>query len=137
MLVAYSLTFLGLPYIWGGESRELGYDCSGFVIEILTAGKIDLPYDFTAHELYHYLIKTRQAQFSLAQKGAIVFYGTRAKISHVAFMIDEESIIEAGGGDRNTVNKEIAIMRGASVRIRNLNYRNDMLEIIRPSYLFY
>ena len=137
MLIGYSLTFLGIPYIWGGESRELGYDCSGFVIEILQEGGIELPYDFSSQELYHYLLKTKQAQFSLSQKGALVFYGTRDKIIHVAFMIDDESIIEAGGGDRDTTNREIAIMRGARVRIRSLNYRNDMLEILRPSYLFY
>lgn len=136
MLITYSLTFVGIPYLWGGESRELGYDCSGFVIEILKAGKIDLPKDFTSHSLYNYLLKSHQAQFSIAQPGALVFYGSRKRITHVAFMIDYKRVIEAGSGDSSTVNRKIAEKQGASIRIKDLNHRNDMLEILRPAYLF-
>ena len=35
-LVSTARTFLGKPYVWGGESvSEGGYDCSGFLYAVL------------------------------------------------------------------------------------------------------
>lgn len=41
-MVQSANTFLGVPYVWGGNTRE-GIDCSGFVKAVYAANGIDLP----------------------------------------------------------------------------------------------
>lgn len=43
MLVSTAEGFLGIPYEWGGESAETGFDCSGLAMTIYKLNGLNLP----------------------------------------------------------------------------------------------
>ena len=51
--INYAKLFIGKPYLWGGEGPE-GYDCSGFIQEVLSCIGLDPKGDQTAQGLYNY-----------------------------------------------------------------------------------
>lgn len=132
LIIDYALSFLGMPYKWGGESID-GMDCSGFVQEILRAAGEDPAGDQTAQDLYnHFDHKGTHGSFS---PGALCFFGeSTTKVTHVAFLLDPYLMIEAGGGDSSVKTKEDAIKKRAWVRIRPVKSRKDFLGTIRPMY---
>lgn len=133
-LVRYALSFLGVPYRWGGENPINGIDCSGLVQEILRSVGMDPPGDQTAQALFEHFVKT-STRGELGE-GALAFYGSSiTKISHIAFMIDSFRIIEAGGGGSKTLTKEDAALQNAFVRIRPVKNRADFLTTLMPHYL--
>lgn len=133
LVVDYAMSFLGLPYIWGGDDPIKGFDCSGLVQEILSSVGMDPPGDQTAQALYNYFEgKSTHNAFSA---GAIAFYGKSVReITHVAFMIDSYRIIEAGGGGSHTLTKEDAALQNAFIRIRLRTNRKDFLCTLKPQY---
>ncbi|MFN0274282.1 MAG: C40 family peptidase, partial [Chitinophagales bacterium] len=42
-LLNYAHTFEGVPYVWGGNSPDSGFDCSGFVCYVYKKFDIQLP----------------------------------------------------------------------------------------------
>lgn len=134
-LKLYALSFLGKPYIWGGDDPINGYDCSGLIICLLQGvGIFPNNKDTTSQGLYEFLNPISQPYKK--GLGAIVFYGESiAKISHVAMMLDDDLIIESGGGNSKTLTKEDASKQNAYVRIRPLKYRKDLVYICMPNYL--
>lgn len=109
-------------------------DCSGYVCELLRfAGEVGPREDLTAQQIHDQLDTTGTA--GTRGPGVIAFYGQSVtKISHVAFMVDAYRILEAGGGDRTTDTREEAAARGALVRGRLLDYRQDLVATVRPRY---
>jgi len=101
-LVEYSKRFIGTPYIFGGEHPSYGFDCSGLVQIILQSVGVDPKGDQTAQMIFeHFLLNGDICQRA---PGSLVFYGKNVQaITHIAFMIDENRIIEAGGGDSTRV----------------------------------
>lgn len=134
LLVQYAMSFVGLPYRWGGENPMIGFDCSGLVQEILRSVGMDPPGDQTAQALFEHFVKISvKNEYS---EGAIAFYGSSlTKIIHVAFMVDSFRIIEAGGGGSTTLTKEDASLRNAFVRVRPVKARADFLLTLKPLYL--
>lgn len=134
ILESYAMSFLGVPYLYGGRNRLEGLDCSQLVIEILTAGGLfHHTYDTNAQGL---LASTQAAgKRGVSGLGAIAFYGRdEAHVSHVAWCLSDDLMIEAGGGDATTVTMSEAIRRGACVRIRPIKYRKDFLCVVMPTY---
>lgn len=133
LLKLYALTFVGLPYIWGGSHPQMGYDCSGLVQELLASVGKDPPGDQTAQTLFDHF--SRDGEWNRYGCGTLVFFGeSPLKVTHVAMMLDEYRIIEAGSGNSSTTNRESAINRGAFVRVRLIKYRRDIVAVIRPRY---
>ena len=131
-MIEYSMSFLGVPYKWGGANPVEGIDCSGLVQCVLASVWLDPPGDQTAQGLYEYFV-ARSLQISGA--GALVFYGKSIKeINHVAIMINDSQIIEAGGGGSKTLTREDAGKQSAYVRIRPYGQRNDIVAVLMPSY---
>lgn len=137
-VVSYARSFLGVLYLWGGNSPK-GWDCSGFVQELLAMCGIDPVGDQTAQSLYnHFLTHGEVVSFDDSPyefAGALVFYGrTKSTISHVAMMTSNYTIIEAGGGDSTCVDAETSARKGAFVRERPISIRKDIQSIIMPNF---
>lgn len=134
LLVAYAMSFLGLPYLWGGENPMTGFDCSGLVQELLQSVGIDPSGDQSAQALHDLLMPTARSMTG-RQKGALAFYGRSVReITHVAFLIDEYRVIEAGGGGRLITDEKKAAAASAFVRMRPLEHRADLVALLMPKY---
>lgn len=132
ILREYALSFLGLPYLWGGDDPVAGFDCSGLALELLWSQGIGPKHDTTAHDLEGFLL---QKGYPVApQFGAFAFYGRKDRRTHVAFCLSQGLILEAGGGGSRTTDKASAIQQNAYVRIRPLKHRNDLQSVIMPDY---
>lgn len=131
-IVRYARSFVGTPYIWGGCSSQ-GFDCSGFMQEVLSYAGIDPVGDQSAQGLYNYFLI--HGLSTTAGAGCLTFYGLNTRsIKHVAMMTSPYSIIEAGGGAPDCLTIDVAAKRGAFVRERPINARNDLLAFIMPNY---
>lgn len=133
LLRNYALQFVGIPYIWGGSNPIVGFDCSGFVQELLASVGIDPPGDQSAQNLFDYFEKI--STWNVFGCGSIAFYGgSVTKITHVAMMLDTYRIIEAGGGDSSCVSPALAAKKNAFIRVRLIKHRSDLVAVLRPRY---
>jgi len=73
--------YLGKTYQWGGNC-EKGFDCSGFTQTIFKKAGYNLPR--TAQEQSRY---GRKISLAKAEKGDLVFFGKRNKITHVGIVV--------------------------------------------------
>lgn len=130
-LYDYAMSFIGRPYYWGGCTPMTGFDCSGFVLELLKAcGLIEPKKDLTAQNIWSSFMDKNQPSF-----GALAFYGRDASnITHVGFCLDDSTIIEAGGGGVDTTTLQRAVERQAFIRLRPIYYRKDFLLTTTPPY---
>jgi cell wall-associated NlpC family hydrolase len=83
-VVVRGLSFLGIPYRWGGDTRASGLDCSGLVNKVyLEAAGIALPR--TTRELAQ---SGRQVARKELKAGDLVFFNTlRRPFSHVGIYL--------------------------------------------------
>jgi cell wall-associated NlpC family hydrolase len=78
--VETALAYIGVPYVWGGESPTAGFDCSGLVMYVFAQHGVRLP---------HY----SRAQFALGERvapadlrpGDVVFFGN--PVYHVGIYV--------------------------------------------------
>src|SRR5206468_2426861 len=87
-IIAEAKTYLGVPYVWGGESRT-GIDCSGLVQASLKKLGIHVPR--VAADQQH--SGTAVASMAQAKPGDLVFFGNPAY--HVAIYLGHNKIIES------------------------------------------
>ncbi len=116
--VAWS--FIGKPYIWGGDDPMRGFDCSGFAIEILqSAGRLPRVGDWTAADL-----KKKFPSVETPHEGCLVFWENAAhKITHVEYCLDSEYSIGSSGGDGDNTTVEQAIKDNAYIKARPFRTR--------------
>jgi cell wall-associated NlpC family hydrolase len=132
-LTDYAKRFIGLPYIFGGQHPAQGYDCSGLVQHILQSVGVDPQGDQTAMTLYNYF--SEFGKISTPQAGALSFYGRNvASITHIAFMVSEFQLVEAGGGYSTTTDIQKSIEAEAFVRMRPFGHRKDLVAVLMPTY---
>lgn len=119
--VPYLMRFLGSPYKWGGEGPyNVGFDCSGLVLEGLRAFGFHGNADLTAQGIFD-KFATGTNSSSEVRTGVLLFFGkSRTQITHIGVAINNNQFIEAGGGDSHTVAKGM-------VRIRPLSWRRDLI----------
>lgn len=133
LLKQYALRFVGTPYRWGGDDPINGLDCSGFIQELLASVGQDPQGDQTAQGLFNHFDKI--GEWNKYVCGALAFYGKSVtEINHVAMMLDQYRIIEAGGGGSKTLTLKDASDQNAFIRIRLLKNRKDLVAVIRPRY---
>lgn len=133
LLRDYALTFVGKPYIWGGDDPIKGFDCSGFIQELLASAGLDPAGDQTAQGLFDHFEKN--SEWNRYSCGALAFYGKDVKhITHIAMLLDQYRIIEAGGGGSSTTSAEAAASQNAYVRVRLIKRRSDLVAVLKPNY---
>jgi len=87
-------SFIGVPYRWGGESVEEGFDCSGFTMTVYRLNGLDLPR--SSRSQWREGLPVSRANL---QKGNLVFFHTSGtgKISHVGIYVGNGQFIHAPG----------------------------------------
>lgn len=134
LMVSYALKHVGLPYIWGGDDPIVGFDCSGFAQEFLTAfgGHPKPELDLTAQGLHDELVKYAA---KTEMTGSLAFYGPSfKKITHVAVCLGGGFIFEFGGAGSNSLTEEDAAKLNAYGRIRPIRRRSDFLTCLYPRF---
>ncbi len=96
-LVNYSMNFLGVPYIWGGETPN-GFDCSGFTQYVFEAYGYDL--DRVAQDqMYNNGTEVSKSDLMV---GDLVFFGgtyvSNETVTHVGIYIGNGQFIHAASG---------------------------------------
>jgi cell wall-associated NlpC family hydrolase len=93
-LAATARKYVGLPYVWGGESPTNGFDCSGLVHYVCRTWGISLPR--TAADQYHV---GRPVSFMDLEPGDLVFLANTYKpgVSHVGMYIGDGQWVQAAG----------------------------------------
>lgn len=129
--IQYAMSFVGVPYKWGGENPISGMDCSGLVSECLEAFGI-IKGRLTAQGIYQAIRDTSQPNISLP--GSIIFFGSSVShISHIGILTHPQLMLEAGNGGEGIFNQEEADLANAFVRIRPVSRRRDCVSILLPN----
>lgn len=131
-LIDYSMKFISTPYIWGGNNPLIGFDCSGFVCEVLKShGYLKHNIDYSANDLLNYS-KRYFLKKDTPIKADLLFFGTNPNMAcHVAIALNNKLMIESAGGNSKTKELSHAIKRNAFVKIRPIKYRNDLIAIYK------
>lgn len=94
-----AMTFLGLPYLWGGTSAK-AVDCSGFVQSVYFMNGIILERDASLQALHGAAVDISHG-YSRLKRGDLLCFGSKdngtAHITHVAIYIGNEEYINASG----------------------------------------
>ena len=87
-------SFIGVPYRWGGESAEKGFDCSGFTMTVYQLNGLELPRSSRAQ--WNAGVSVSKSEL---EKGNLVFFRTTnsKKISHVGIYDGNGRFIHAPG----------------------------------------
>jgi hypothetical protein len=110
------------PYLWGGDDPLAGFDCSGFVIEVLkSTGVLPRQGDWTAEDLRQRFVAK---QSHMLVPGSLIFWRTEGQpgARHVemvyAVIGGEAFTIGASGGGSKTSSLAAAVEQDAYIKIR-------------------
>lgn len=97
-LVSTAEQFIGIPYKWGGESDEEGFDCSGLTMVVYRLNGLNLPRNSEA-QFQHGIAVNRQE----LRQGDLLFFATNggAKVSHVGIYTGNDHFIHAPKQGKN------------------------------------
>lgn len=85
------MAFLGVPYVWGGESAQ-GFDCSGLVQAVYNEAGVSLPR--VAQSQYNAGPAVSPGQTVVP--GDLVFFGTGpGDVSHVGMFVGDGLMVDA------------------------------------------
>ncbi len=93
-IVGTAKRFIGVPYRWGGSSRQEGFDCSGLTMVVYQLNGLNLPR--SSKEQYRIGTVIRRSQLS---RGDLVFFATSGgrRVSHVGIYVGKGRFIHAPG----------------------------------------
>lgn len=101
-----AMSLIGTPYLWGGNTPESGFDCSGLIVYVYNGSGIKLPRTTTAMSSMTGPTVKRNA----LQTGDLVFFATSGghKVSHAGIYVGNGRFVHAPSS-------------GGVVRLNNLN----------------
>ncbi len=88
-VIADASDLIGVRYVWGGNSPQQGFDCSGFIVYVYNKSNVQLPR--TVAQMWNTLKPVSQPQV-----GDIVVYNTTGGPSHAGIYIGNNKFIQAG-----------------------------------------
>lgn len=86
---------LGVPYVWGGATPGVGFDCSGLTMWAWAQAGAQLPHGATDQYYSIQHIPTPGGSTSYMQPGDLVFYGSSAFLGHEVMYIGNGQVIQA------------------------------------------
>ena len=90
---------MGVPYVWGGENPEEGFDCSGYVQWVLKES-IDFYLPRTSKQQHSFFKNQKSKTITQIDSGDILFFKTIGQnVSHVAIAINKNTFIHAPNVD--------------------------------------
>ncbi|WP_232698836.1 C40 family peptidase [Brevibacillus daliensis] len=91
-LISDTYTYMGVPYVWGGESPS-GFDCSGFIYYMYN--KHGIPTERTTSAVLYTMGKW--VPIKQLQPGDLVFFALKKskQVSHVGFYVGNNRFISA------------------------------------------
>ena len=90
--VDWALAQVGTPYVWGGETPDVGFDCSGLVLAAYKVAGIALPR--TAQEQYDSTAEL--GPDDPLEPGDLVFFGgSPSDIEHVGLYVGNGQMVDA------------------------------------------
>ena len=91
-IVKTARRYVGVPYRWGGESPQTGFDCSGFTMVVYRLNGLDLP----RSSKQQFRVGRRINRHQL-QKGDLVFFATAGggRVSHVGIYTGGNKFLHA------------------------------------------
>ena len=128
LAIKIAFSYLGRPYIWGGDDPS-GFDCSGFIIEILkSVGILPRKGDWTASQLSDMWHRTQ-----VPLPGDLAFWQSNSgRIVHVEMFIGDGLAIGASGGGSKTLTVADAIAHNAFIKIRPVESRSNFWNFTNP-----
>jgi hypothetical protein len=93
-IVKTASSFVGIPYLWGGTSADMGFDCSGLAMAVYQINGLNLPR--SSDEQYESGFPVESDNL---QKGDLVFFSLseNGPINHVGIYVGEDRFIHAPG----------------------------------------
>ena len=97
--------YIGVPYRWGGESPQTGFDCSGFTMVVYQLNGLDLPRSSRLQWKAGQPIKRDQLS-----KGDLVFFATKGgrRVSHVGIYLGDGKFLHASGRGQKIKSAELS-----------------------------
>ncbi|MFK5925145.1 MAG: NlpC/P60 family protein [Desulfuromusa sp.] len=91
-LVVTAQRFLGVPYRWGGEDRNNGFDCSGLTMVSYRLNGLNLPRNSRAQFKTGHSVAKKNLK-----KGDLVFFATKGgkRVTHVGMYVGNGKFIHA------------------------------------------
>ena len=98
-VVDVAKTFAGLPYVWAGHDPTSGFDCSGYVYEVMRLNGYEVPR--MADEQFH---ETDRVAYKDLKPGDLVFFHTYLPgPSHVGFYLGNSEFIHSSSAAEGVV----------------------------------
>jgi cell wall-associated NlpC family hydrolase len=117
-IVKTAKQYIGVPYRWGGESAQTGFDCSGLTMVVYRLNGLDLPR--SSRQQWQTGSAIRRSRLA---KGDLVFFATSGgrKVSHVGIYVGNGKFIHA---PRRGQNIKISSLAGKYYRTRYVGARS-------------
>lgn len=130
---------IGYPYVWGAESPERGFDCSGAVRHCWIVAGNHMAEDRTARQMCMEFWRDCYKSYYDAEPGDLCFYGPSPRqVNHVMVVFRKWSngrLVLAGarGGGPGTINEDAAYEKWALVDICSDTYwRRNLQFTVNP-----
>ena len=101
-ITSYALTFLGVPYVWGGTTPS-GFDCSGLVQYVYSHFGINL-----GRTTYTQQYAGTKISLASAQAGDLYFWGSYGSAYHVAIALGGGQYVMAPAPGQNVMTGSVS-----------------------------